>query len=339
MALIEKNYQVSSLTTMQVGSTVDYFVVVKELSELLEAISWGRDNHQEIFILGGGSNTVFSRSFSGLVIKNEIKGLSYEEQVDGSILVKAKSGESWSELVDYCVGHDWHGIENLALIYGTVGAAPVQNIGAYGVELKDVFYELEAVELTTGKLKVFTATDCAFGYRDSIFKQSLKGRYFIYSLTLRLDKKSPLKLDYGSIREELIKRGKAEPSVKDVAEVVKSIRQSKLPDPLVLPNCGSFFKNVEIDFKTFSSLLADYPEMPSFSLPSGLVKIPTAWLIEQAGFKGRRLGPVSMYEKQALVLVNHGGATSGDILNLIDSVQKAVKNKFGLDIEPEVNIL
>ena len=324
---------------MQVGSIADYFVVVKELPELLEVVSWSRDNHQKIFILGGGSNTVFSQSFSGLVIKNEIKGLSHQEQIDGSILVKAKSGENWSELVDYCVSHNWRGIENLALIYGTVGAAPVQNIGAYGVELKDVFYELEAIDLVTGEIKIFTAPDCAFGYRDSIFKQSLKGRYFIYSVTLRLDKKSPLKLDYGSIREELIKRGINEPGVKDVAEAVKFIRQSKLPDPLVLPNCGSFFKNVEVDSDAFSRLLADYPEMPNFSLPSGLVKIPTAWLIEQVGFKGRRLGAVSMYEKQALVLVNHGGATSADILNLISSVQKAVRDKFGLDIEPEVNIL
>jgi UDP-N-acetylmuramate dehydrogenase len=253
--------------------------------------------------------------------------------------VEALSGENWTKFVSYTVDNKFYGLENLFLIYGTVGAAPVQNIGAYGVELKDVFYELKAINLKTAKEKIFAFSDCRFGYRDSVFKNKLKGKYFIYSVTVKLARRPNFKLDYGSIDTALKNKGIKKPQALDVVKTIEEIRNSKLPNPHVLPNAGSFFKNPEISLKIFKQLVKKYPDMPSFLVSSTKVKVPAGWLIEQVGLKGKKFGPVRMYEKQALILVNEGGANSKQVLALIKRVKTAVKKKFGLDLSEEVNII
>lgn len=339
MLKIEKNKVLAPYTTLKIGLAAEFFAIVKTKAELLEAIVWAKENGKPIYVLGGGSNILIASQFKGLILKNEIKGIDLVEKNDDYALVEGKSGEVWTKFVNFCVSHDLYGLENLFLIYGTVGAAPVQNIGAYGVELKDVFYHLKAIDLKTGHEKIFAARDCRFGYRNSIFKNKLKGKYFIYSVTVKLKRRPELKLDYGSIREELRKKNINSPSLRDVIKVVEEIRNAKLPNPAIAPNAGSFFKNVEISPAKFKSLLKKYPSMPHFPIDKGKIKIPTGWLIESVGFKGKRVGPVGMHDKQALVLVNYDNANARQILALIKKIKAAVKKKFALDLEEEVNIL
>jgi len=339
MLKIEKNKDLTPYTTLKIGAPAEFFAVIKSREDLEEAISWANANKQTIWVLGGGSNVLISGRVSGLVLKNEIKGMEIKSEDDSSAVLEGKSGESWIRFVNFSVEHHLSGLENLFLIYGTVGAAPVQNIGAYGVELKDYFDSLVAIDLKTGEAKTFTAADCRFGYRDSVFKRELKGRYFIYSVAVKLSKKLILKLDYGSLREKLESQGITAPSSQDVLAAIADTRNSKLPSPGLLPNAGSFFKNIEVAAPVYDELLKKYPAMPSFPLPDNRVKIPAGWLIEAAGFKGKKVGPVGMYEKQALVLVNYGGADAGQASALIKSIQDAIKEKFGLDLEAEVNII
>jgi len=338
MLNIQKNINLNNFTTLKIGAAAEFFVVIKNLDDLQEAIIWANKNRHSIFILGGGSNILISKKVKGLVIKNEIRGIKIISDKKQHCLVEGMSGENWTKFVNFTVQNNLYGLENLFLIYGTVGAAPVQNIGAYGVELKDNFYSLEAINLETGKIKTFTAKECKFGYRDSVFKNKLKGKYFIYSVTMKLAKRGHLKLDYGSIREELLKKGVKKPILKDVIAVITEIRNAKLPNPGILPNAGSYFKNVEISQTKFKELLKKYPNIPNF--PAGKnIKIPSGWLIEQVGFKGKKVGPVSMHEKQALILVNHGGAEAKHVLNLVKKVKMAIKKQFGLDIYEEVNVI
>jgi len=339
MIKIEKNKNITEFTTLKVGCRAEFFCIVKNKEELLGAIAWSKKNKQPLFILGGGSNILISKKIKGLVIKNEIKGIQILKENKEFVLIEGMSGESWTKFVGFTVNQGLFGLENLFLIYGTVGGAPVQNIGAYGVELKDVFYELSAFNLKTGREKKFSATDCRFAYRDSIFKNKLRGQYFIYSVTLKLKKKAELKLEYGSLRETLLQKGIKKPSLKDVILVISEIRNSKLPIPGILPNAGSFFKNTEVNLTVFEKLQKKYPDIPSFPLSKTKVKIPSAWLIEQAGFKGKKIGPVRMYEHQALILVNEGKASARQVLSLIKEVKVAVKKKFGLDLVEEVNII
>ncbi|MFA5131332.1 MAG: UDP-N-acetylmuramate dehydrogenase [Patescibacteria group bacterium] len=339
MLKIEKNFNLAPLTTFKIGQAAEFFAVIKSLADLREAIEWAKINKKVIHIIGGGSNILISGKVKGLVLKNEIRGIEILAREDDYALVEAMSGESWTKFVSYTVSHDFYGLENLFLIYGTVGAAPMQNIGAYGVELKDYFYHLKAIDLKTGHEKIFAAADCKFGYRDSIFKNKLKGKYFIYAVTMKLKRAPDFKLDYGSIREELLKKGISEPYQSDIVKVITEIRNSKLPNPGVLANAGSFFKNAEISRRKFAGLLKKYPNIPNFPVGKATVKIPTGWLIEQAGFKGKQIGPVSMYEHQALILVNHGGATAKDVLSLVKKVKAGVKKKFGIEINEEVNII
>jgi len=335
--IIEKNKPLAAFTTLKAGGRAQYFVVVKNKSEFLAALDFAQENKLAITILGGGSNVLISGPVKGLVIKNEIKGMKIVEKNQKRVLVESNSGENWSKFVSFTVDNGLYGLENLFLIYGTVGAAPVQNIGAYGVELKDVFHHLKAINLKTKEERIFSLKDCKFAYRDSIFKKSLRGKYFIYSITVSLSRKADFKLDYGSIRENLIAKGINKPSLRDVIKVIEEIRNSKLPNPNVLPNAGSFFKNPEISQAAFKRLQKKYPSIPSF--PAGKkVKVPAGWLIEQAGFKGKRFGRVRMYEKQALILVNQGGGAK-QILALVSLVKKTVKKKFGLDLQAEVNII
>lgn len=339
MLTILKNIPLAPYTTLKIGQAAEFFAVIKSLEDLSEAIIWSKENKQKVFIIGGGSNILISKKVKGLVLKNEIKGMEVLEREEDFALVEAKSGEAWTKFVNYTVERDLYGLENLFLIYGTVGAAPVQNIGAYGVELKDTFHHLKAIDLKTGHEKIFSAKDCRFGYRDSIFKNKLKGKYFIYSVTLKLKREADYKLDYGSIREELLKKGISKPYLQDIVRVITEIRNSKLPNPGVLPNAGSFFKNAEVSLRKFKALQKKYPAIPNFPAGTLLVKIPTAWLIEQAGYKGKIVGPVSMYEKQALILVNHGGAEAKHVLSLVKKVKAAVKKKFGIEISEEVNVI
>ncbi len=339
MLKIEKNIDLAQYTTLKIGQPAEFFAVIRSLEELREAISWAKENKEKIYILGGGSNLLITQRIKGLVLKNEIRGMEIIDEQPEYVLVEAKSGEAWTKFVNYTVERNLYGLENLFLIYGTVGAAPMQNIGAYGVELKDCFYHLKAINLKTGHEKIFALGDCQFGYRDSIFKNKLKGKYFIYSVTVKLKRRSDFKLNYGSIREELLKKGIADPRLRDVIKVISEIRNAKLPNPGILPNAGSYFKNTEISERKFKNLLKKNPGMPNFPTGKGKVKIPTGWLIEQAGFKGKKIGPVSMYEKQALILVNHGGAQAKHVLSLVKKVKAAVKKKFGLDICEEVNVI
>lgn len=339
MLNIQKNVSLAKYTTLKIGAAAEFFAVIESRDDLQEAISWAKKNKRPIFVLGGGSNLLVSKRFKGLVLKNEIKGIQISSETKDETWLTGNSGEIWSSFVDYAVKHKLYGLENLYLIYGTVGAAPVQNIGAYGAELKDVFDSLVAIDLKTGREKTFSLKDCRFGYRDSVFKNKLKGRYFIYSVTVRLSKRSAWRLDYGSIKEELKKQKVRKPNLPAVIRAIQTIRNSKLPNPFVLPNAGSFFKNTEITKSQFKKLQTLYPDIPSFPALQGRVKIPTGWLIEQTGFRGRKIGPVAMYEKQALILVNYGGAQAKDVLKLVKAIKMAVKKKFGLEIEEEVNVI
>lgn len=351
MLNIEKNKALAPYTTLKIGSAAEFFAVIKTKADLLEAIAWAKKNRQPIWILGGGSNVLISKKIKGLVLKNEIRGMAIVAKKKDYILAEAKSGESWTRFVNFTVERGLYGLENLFLIYGTVGAAPVQNIGAYGVELKDVFYHLRAIDLKTGHEKIFALKDCRFGYRDSIFKHRLKGKYFIYSVTVKLKRQPDFKLDYGSIREVLAAKGIKEPTARQLIGVIQEIRNSKLPNPGALPNAGSFFKNAEISSARFKKLLKKYPTMPGFpvapdsttgrghSSGKGKVKIPAGWLIEQAGFKGKKIGPVSMHDQQALVLINLRNAKARQALSLLKKVKAAVKKRFGIDLQDEVNII
>lgn len=339
MINIEKNVNLQKFNTLSIPVLAKFFCCVKNEEELKEALVWAKTKKKKIFILGGGSNVLFSKDFPGLVIKNEIRGINLKKSKDRVAFVEAMSGENWTKLVDFTVKAKLYGLENLFLIYGTVGAAPVQNIGAYGVELKDSFFSLRALDLNSLKEKTFFSKDCRFAYRDSVFKNKYKGRYFILSVTFKLSYRKHFNLSYKGISEELSKQGVKKPELKDLIKAITLIRNSKLPSPGTLPNAGSFFKNTEVSKTCFNSLKKKYPDMPSYAGERGKIKIPTAWLIEQAGWRGRKLGPVSMFEKQALIMVNHGGATAKDVLSLAKKVKAVVKKKFGLDICEEINII
>jgi UDP-N-acetylmuramate dehydrogenase len=278
--------------------------------------------------------------YPGLLIRNAIKGLQIVNEDDDHVLLRVYSGESWHETVMYCVERNWGGIENLSLIPGTVGAAPMQNIGAYGVELEQVFDQLEALNLNTLELETFNKTQCAFGYRESVFKRQLKGQYFIYSVTFKLSKKPIIHADYGDIQAILNEKGlSAETAgIKDVSDAVIHIRQSKLPDPKVLGNSGSFFKNPQITKEHFEALKLQFPDIKGYPQNDGM-KVPAGWLIEQCGWKGKRVGNTGSHSKQALVLVNYGGATGTEIYQLAQDIIKSVSDKFSIHLEPEVNIV
>jgi UDP-N-acetylmuramate dehydrogenase len=290
-------------------------------------------------ILGGGSNVLFSEDYNGLVIKNEIIGIELHKEDEKHVWLEVQSGTNWHDLVLYCVERDWGGIENLSLIPGTVGAAPMQNIGAYGVEFESVFVQLEAIDLRSGNGFIFHKADCRFGYRDSIFKQEAKGKYFICSVMLKLDKEPVINTSYGDIQKILDAKNINHPYIQDVSDAVIEIRSSKLPDPKVIGNAGSFFKNPEVKTAVLKTIQKEYPDCPHYKLPHEKVKIPAAWLIEQCGWKGKVVGETGNHAKQALVIVNYGNATGKEIWDHAMHVQKSVHEKFGIKLEPEVNLV
>lgn len=288
--------------------------------------------------IGGGSNLLFLSDYPGLVLHSAVKGVETVAETDGWIELRVGAGMVWDDFVDYVVGKGWYGAENLSLIPGEVGASAVQNIGAYGVEAKDLIVSVDAVEAATGRHRRFSNGECGYAYRDSIFKKELKGRYFVTHVTYRLSKLPVFHLDYGNIRAELEKEGK-EPTLPDVRRIIISIRRSKLPDPEVTGNAGSFFMNPVVSESQFNILQAEYPDIPHYLVGEGKVKIPAGWLIERCGWKGKALGAAAVHDRQALVLVNRGGATGRDVLRLSEKVVCSVREKFGVEIFPEVNVI
>ena len=308
------------------------------MEELITVLK--NNKYQHKFILGGGSNMLLTKNMEALVIHVNLKGKSLVFEDENFVHIKANAGESWHDFVLWCVDQNYGGIENLSFIPGNLGSAPIQNIGAYGVELKDVFVSCEVIDLKDFSLKKLTKDDCQFDYRDSIFKQKEKGNFIITSVTLKLTKNiHHLHTSYGAIYEELEKNEIEKPTIKDISNAVIAIRQSKLPDPAEIGNSGSFFKNPIIQKSHYDQLIKQFPEMPCYSVSDLEVKVPAGWLIEKAGFKGKTLGNYGVHKRQALVLVNYGGANGNDILNLAKLIQKTIYRIFNISIETEVNIL
>lgn len=333
-----ENVSLKQYNTFGVEARARHFAEVKNTGQLQEVLrQWpgGRP-----FILGGGSNLLLTGEVSRLVIKNSISGRSVADIKGNKAWVSAGGGENWHAFVLWCLENGLGGIENLSLIPGTAGAAPIQNIGAYGRELKDVFHTLEAVELDTGAIHSFGKEACRFGYRDSIFKQELKGQYCITRITLELTTADhDLEVSYGAIRQTLEEQGITTPTIHDISRAVIAIRSEKLPDPSVLGNSGSFFKNPELPEAQFRQLQRQHQDMPFYPAGDSRVKVPAGWLIEQAGWKGRRIGDAGCYEKQALVLVNHGRASGREIYALAEQIRQSVEEKFGVWLEMEVNVM
>ena len=335
---IQQNISLLPFNTFGIDVKAAFFAAIKSTEDLLETLSIEDLQSLPMLVLGGGSNILFTTDFPGLVIRMETKGVEVFKQTPDKVYVKAMAGEDWEEFVEYCVARNWGGLENLTLIPGNVGTSPMQNIGAYGVEIKDVFHELQALEIATGKIVTFNREDCRFGYRNSFFKNEGKGKYIILSVVFCLNSdKHTLLLDYGTVKDELQSRGITAPRIQDVRDVIRHIRQSKLPDPKELGNAGSFFKNPVLDAGQFAELQRQHPDIPSFSDASGKVKTAAAWLIDRAGWKGYREGNVGVHERQALVLVNYGGATGKQVLSLAEKIRESVKEKFGVALEMEVN--
>ena len=346
-----------------------YFVEAKTHSEVLTLLNYRNMIHMPILFLGGGSNVLFTDNFAGIVIKINSKGIEIKEENEHHVIVTAEAGEEWDEFVQYCVDRGWSGIENLSLIPGKVGATPIQNIGAYGSEVKEVIESVRVIEIDSGKQRRLTNAECQFGYRDSIFKRALRGKVIILNVTFKLLKVDKVKdlpllrLDYGDIRGELQRMEISVPTIHDVRNAVCNIRRRKLPDPAVTGNAGSFFKNPVIDGKLWNTLRDRFPEMPHFPQPQGSmeesqrsmdtqdpanydkgkalssVKIPAAWLIEQCGWKGYRNGDAGVHPNQPLVLVNYGTATGNEILGLARQIMDSVQQKFGILLETEVNVI
>jgi len=311
-----------------------------ELNELLDFPGFNAmsDNMNNLLVLGQGSNILFTSDFQGVIIKNEIDGIKIVDEDDASVILEAGAGVNWNDLVEYAVSRGWWGIENLTLIPGTAGAAPVQNIGAYGVEIADVVLRVNAFHLAKREWLTFENRDCEFGYRESIFKGKLRNKAVICSVVLRLSKRSVPKLGYRGITDEIERRGITDPSVRDISEIVAAIRRSKLPDPATLGNAGSFFKNPVVSESDYESLIRTHPQLTVHKQGDNY-KIPAGWLIERAGWKGYRSGNTGCYEKQALILVNYGKATGREILELSEKITQSVHSMFGITLEREVNVI
>lgn len=335
---IREHYDLKAHNTMGVAAKARYYVSVESTQALKELLADPVYSQIPKLMLGGGSNMLFIDDFDGMVIHMNIRGIEIIEENEKEVHLKVGAGMSWHQLVLYCVNEGWGGIENLSLIPGSVGAAPIQNIGAYGVELDQVFISLEAISVETGESKEFTKSQCAFGYRDSIFKQELKGKYIITSVTLALQKQPLVNTTYRALAEKLAEKGISDPSIKDVSDAVIEIRSSKLPDPNEIGNTGSFFKNPVISQQAFSKLEDKYPDIPSY--PAGEeVKVPAAWLIDRCGWKGKQFGDAGVHKNQALVLVNYGSATGEEIWKLAQNIRSSVKDTFGITLNPEVNLV
>jgi UDP-N-acetylmuramate dehydrogenase len=334
---IQEAFSLLPYNTFRIDVKARYFSAFANTDELDELIN--RHSQLKKLILGGGSNILLTKDYDGLVLKNEIRGIEIQHEDPEYVYVKAGAGENWHQFVMHCIHHNWAGVENLSLIPGNIGAAPIQNIGAYGVDLDYVFWNLEAYHLHDKKIHMFTVSDCEFGYRDSIFKNSFKDQFAILSVTFRLKKKPVYHVSYGTINEELERMGVRELSIKAISQAVINIRSSKLPDPERIPNAGSFFKNPEVSNDKYEELRTNFPAIIAYPLTKLTVKLAAGWLIEQCGWKGYRNGDAGCHARQALVLVNYGNATGKEIYELSEEVLKSVNEKFGVILEREVNIV
>lgn len=340
---LTENTALAPFTTFGVQANARFFARFESPEELEELTTWG--TRYPLLVLGGGSNILFTKDMDGLVLKNEISGITELHEDSTYVYVRAGAGVNWHAFVLYCISRNWAGVENLSLIPGTVGAAPIQNIGAYGTELEDVFWDLEAYNIRERKIVVFTRSDCAFGYRNSVFKEKYRQQFVILSVTFRLRKNPRFNTRYGAIEQELEKMGVKELSIKAVSDAVIRIRQSKLPDPAVTGNAGSFFKNPSVTPLVYTSLKQTFPDIVAYPNTDGTYKLAAGWLIEHCGpypgrsWKGFRKGDAGCHEQQALVLVNYGQATGQEIYELSEEMLQTVKNTFGVHLEREVNIL
>ena len=335
---IQKNFDLKNLNSFNISAKTKYFYRFSSIKELQNIIEYNKIFKEKTIILGGGSNILFTKDFDGLIIKNEIKGVNIQSESPRHVTIEVGAGENWHNFVKWSVTNNLSGIENLALIPGSVGATPIQNIGAYGMEVKNTIKKVYYFDIETLSEKVLTNKECDFKYRDSIFKNKFKNKFIITKVVFCLNKEHANNSNYGVINEELNKL-KMEPSLKSIFKAVINIRNQKLPDPKKLGNSGSFFKNPIIENKKFQKLKQSYPNIVGYPIKNGDIKIAAGWLIEKAGWKGYTEGSAGVHKKQALVLVNYGQATGKDILNLSFKIKDSVKEKFDIEITPEVNII
>lgn len=335
---IQSQFSLKKHNTFGIEAKASKFVAVHTVTELKTVLEQHRNDKK--FILGGGSNMLLTRDIDALVIHVDLKGKKIIKEDADFAWIEAAAGENWHEFVLHTIGLNLGGLENMSLIPGNVGTTPIQNIGAYGTEIKDTFVSCEAMHIKTQQIRVFTKDECHFGYRESIFKHEQKDQYVITSVVFKLTKKDhKINTSYGDITKELEKNNVQTPTLKDVSDAVITIRQSKLPDPKVLGNSGSFFKNPIIPKSDFDKISINFPDMPHYVVSETQVKVPAGWLIEQAGFKGKRFGDAGIHKNQALVLVNYGNATGQEILDVSKDIQKTIFEKFGIAIEAEVNVI
>ncbi|MEO8712721.1 MAG: UDP-N-acetylmuramate dehydrogenase [Parafilimonas sp.] len=333
-----KDISLKQYNTFHIDVSAKYFAAFSTVDELKESFSYQPKSLHK-FILGGGSNILFTKDFDGLVLKNELKGIELIKEDTHHFYVKTSAGENWHQFVMHCIHHNYAGLENLSLIPGNVGASPMQNIGAYGVEIKDVFESLEALNKSDQTIHIFSANDCAFGYRESIFKRKYKDEFVILNVTFRLNKEPVFNTSYGAIELELEKMQVKKLSIQAISQAVINIRSSKLPDPAKIGNAGSFFKNPTISKEEFQKLNDVNSSIPKYIVDDDHIKIPAAWLIEQCGWKGYRNNDAGVHIHQPLVLVNYGKANGHDIYIISEKIQQSVKHTFGIDLEREVNIV
>ena len=337
-----ENYSLKAHNTFGIEAKCSRFLEYENVAEAQEVAGILRESDTPYIIIGGGSNLLLTQDFDGFVVHSRLMGtgpVSREMQLMGPVPVSCGSGEVWDDVVAYCIAHGLYGMENLSLIPGDVGASAVQNIGAYGAEAKDLIVEVEAVEIASGRLVTFRGEDCGYGYRDSKFKHEWKNKYLITHVTYQLSTTFEPRLDYGNIRSELERKGITTPTAQQLRDTIIEIRNAKLPDPKVMGNAGSFFMNPIVSREKYETLAVQYEGMPHYDIDADKVKIPAGWMIDQCGWKGKSLGRAGVHDKQALVLVNRGGATGAEIVALCETIRKDVKAKFDIDIHPEVNII
>lgn len=335
--MIQENVDLKAYNTFGIsvfGRYFGRFATVEELHSLLET-----NPNLPLLILGGGSNILLTKNFDGLVLKNEIGGFEILSETDSEVSVRSGAGEVWHSFVLRCIEKGFGGVENLSLIPGNVGASPMQNIGAYGVEIKDVFESLEAYHIPTGEIHTFDKESCEFGYRESVFKRKFKGQYAILRVTFCLKKNPTLNTTYGAIETELKSMGIETPTIREVSNAVIAIRSSKLPNPAEIGNAGSFFKNPVVSPEVAEKIKENYETFPNYPAPNGQIKLAAGWLIEQAGWKGKTLGTYGVHKNQALVLVNYGNSSGSEIYDLSSAIIQDIQEKFGVTLEREVNIL
>jgi len=337
MFVIKKNISLKRYNTFGIDVTANYYAKANTVEKVLYAINFASYNKAPIYVLGGGSNILLTGNFDGVIINPAVQGIAIVEDMPNDVVLRVGAGVCWDSFVEFCVERDLYGVENLSHIPGNVGASPIQNIGAYGVEAKDTIIKVEGIQVDSRKTVELNNSECRFGYRDSVFKQELKGKVIVTHVWFKLSKNSNLQTNYGNLEDELNRLG--DRSLKSVRQAVINIRTAKLPDPAVVGNAGSFFKNPVVEIDHFEGIKKKYPNAPSYPVSESFVKVPAGWLIEQCGWKGKRVGNCGVHANQALVLINYGDATGAEILNLAKSVQDSVETEFGIKLDMEVNVL